>query len=59
MNYPASMRAIDVGPIFAPQVTLLDTAVALDEDGRLTAVCFESRANVLQVDRQVDARCSV
>ena len=51
MNYPASLRTIDVGPIIGPMVTLLDTAVALGADGRLTAVCVES-GDVVQVDRE-------
>lgn len=49
MNYPASLRELDVGPIVGPMVTLLDTAVALGADGRLTAVCVEDGAMV-QVD---------
>ena len=50
MNYPTSLREIDVGPIVAPMLTLLDTAVALGAGGRLTAVCVED-ATIVQVDR--------
>lgn len=50
VNYPPSLRDIDIGPIVGPMVTLLDTAVALGEGGRLTAVCVED-GTCVQVDR--------
>lgn len=37
-------------PLFGPKVVLLDTAVALNVEGRLTAVCAETR-EVVQADR--------
>lgn len=51
MNYPRSLRALDVGPVAGPMVTLLDTAVALGEGGRLTAICAED-LSIVQVDRE-------
>lgn len=49
-NYPASMREMDCQPVCGPMVTLLDTAIALGNDGRLTAVCVED-GHVVQIDR--------
>ncbi len=50
-NYPASMRVMDAMPVMGPMVTLLDTAIALGSDGRLTAVCIED-GQVVQIDRE-------
>ena len=49
-NYPASMRAGENLPVIGPMVTLLDTAIALGDDGRLTAACVED-GRIVQVDR--------
>lgn len=50
-NYPASMRGLDAFPVNGPMVTLLDTAIALGSDGRLTAVCVED-GQVVQINRE-------
>ena len=49
-NYPLSMRKHVAGPIVSSMVTLLDTAIALGTDGRLTAVCVED-GQIVQIDR--------
>lgn len=49
-NYPASLRGSDCLPVKGPKVTLLDTAIALGSDGRLTAVAIED-GRVVQIDR--------
>lgn len=50
-NYPASMREMDAFPVMGPMITLLDTAIALGRDGRLTAVCIED-GRAVQIDRE-------
>lgn len=49
-NYPGSLREMDCQPVSGPKITLLDTAIALGGDGRLTAVCVEED-RVVQIDR--------
>ena len=50
-NYPESMRDRGANvPVSGPMITLLDTAVALGDDGRLSAICVEDR-QLVQVDR--------
>jgi hypothetical protein len=50
-NYAGLDGADEGKPIFGPHIALLDTAVALGADGRLTAVCIED-GRVVQVDRK-------
>jgi hypothetical protein len=50
-NYPASMHSAGNVPIVGPKITLLDTAIALGNEGRLSAVCIED-GRLLQIDRQ-------
>jgi hypothetical protein len=49
-NYPLIDEQFEGLPIVGPQITLLDTAIALGEDGRLTAVCVEDK-RVVQINR--------
>lgn len=49
-TYPADLQKEEHTPIRGPQIVLLDTAVALTPEGRLTAVCVET-GEAAQVDR--------
>jgi serine/threonine protein phosphatase 1 len=49
-NYPPSLLRGDNVPIVGSQITLLDTAVALGPNGKLSAVCVED-GRLVQVDR--------
>lgn len=49
-NYPASLRANENRPIVSDMITLLDTALVLGFEGRMSAVCVED-GRVVMIDR--------
>lgn len=49
-TYPRELQGTEHTPIRGPNIVLLDTAAALTAEGRLSAVCVETR-QLLQVDR--------
>ena len=50
-TYPRDMQNPEHAPIRGPNIVLLDTAVALTAEGRLSAVCAET-GQTLQVNRE-------
>lgn len=50
-NYPEMLRNGGMLPAVGPNITLIDTACALQENGCLTAVCPDAQS-MLQVDRR-------